>query len=115
MKLVVAFLVLAATSLAAVANTEAHNQHQQQAQEAMTTDELTRAEVRKLDMEYGKITLKHEPIKSLGMPGMTMVFQIKDKALFDGLAEGDTVLVKIEKQGRALVVTALDKLPHSAH
>jgi Cu/Ag efflux protein CusF len=35
--------------------------------------------VRKIDAEYGKITLTHEAIKSLAMPGMTMVFQIDDK------------------------------------
>ncbi|KKO44665.1 hypothetical protein WG68_14015 [Arsukibacterium ikkense] len=89
-----------------------HAQHHPQSDTAAVTDDMTAAVVRKLDVEYGKITLKHEPIASLGMPAMTMVFQIQDKALFDGLAPGDSVRVKVEKVGSALVVTAIEKIPH---
>ena len=45
--------------------------------------DMTNAEVRKVDREAKKITLKHEDIKNLDMPGMTMVFQVKDAALLD--------------------------------
>ena len=35
------------------------------------------AEIRKIDLENKKVTLKHGEIKNLDMPGMTMVFQVK--------------------------------------
>ena len=48
-------------------------------------------EVRKVDKSRGKITLKHGEIKNLDMPPMTMVFNVRDKALLDGIAVGDKV------------------------
>lgn len=91
----------------------AHGAHQMDA--AADTAEMTVATVRKLDTENGKITLKHEAIKNLGMPGMTMVFQVEDKTLFSGLSEGDMVHFKAEKKGTALMVTSLEKMQHGAH
>ncbi len=35
---------------------------------------MTDGEVRKVDLDNGKITLKRGDIKNLDMPGMTMVF-----------------------------------------
>lgn len=49
------------------------------------------AEVRRVDKDNGKITLKHGEIKNLDMPPMTMVFNVRDKALLDGIAVGDKV------------------------
>jgi len=91
----------------------AHEAHQTDA--AADTSEMTVATVRKLDAKNGKITLKHEAINNLGMPGMTMVFQVEDKTLFSGLSEGDMVHFKAEKKGTALVVTSLDKMQNHAH
>ena len=67
--------------------------------------DMTNAEVRKVDKDAKKITLKHEEIKSLDMPGMTMVFQVKDAALLDKAKAGDKVKVKVIKEGTAYVVT----------
>jgi Cu(I)/Ag(I) efflux system protein CusF len=41
------------------------------------------------------------------MPGMTMVFQVKDLAMLDNVKAGDRVLFRAEKSGGALVVTDL--------
>ena len=49
----------------------------------MSTDAMTDGEVRKIDKENNKITLKHGEIKNLEMPGMTMVFAVKDDAFLD--------------------------------
>ena len=49
---------------------------------------MTEGEVRKIDKEARKITLKHGDIKNLDMPGMTMVFQVKDAALLDKVKAG---------------------------
>ena len=72
---------------------------------AKTSADMTDAEVRKIDKENTKITLKHGAIKNLDMPGMTMVFQVKDAALLDNLKSGDKVKFKAEQVGSAIVVT----------
>lgn len=65
-------------------------------------------EVRKVDKEAKKITLKHGDIKNLDMPGMTMVFQVKDAALLDKVKAGDKVSFTAEKADGAVVVTSID-------
>ena len=40
-----------------------------------------RAEIRKIDPENSKITLRHEALTQLSMGAMTMVFRVDDKAL----------------------------------
>lgn len=67
--------------------------------------EMTNAEVRKIDKDSKKITLKHEAIKSLDMPGMTMVFQVKDAALLDKAQAGDKIKFKAVSEGGSYIVT----------
>ena len=67
--------------------------------------DMADGEVRKVDRENKKITLKHGVIKNLDMPGMTMVFGIKDVAMLDNLKAGDKVKFKAEQAGTAIVVT----------
>jgi Cu(I)/Ag(I) efflux system protein CusF len=43
--------------------------------------DMAEAEVRRVDKDSKKVTLKHGPIKNLDMPPMTMVFQVRDPAL----------------------------------
>lgn len=68
---------------------------------------MTEAEVRKVDKENRKITLKHGEIRSLDMPPMTMVFQVSDAALLDKVKAGDKVLFKAVKAGEKLTVTEI--------
>jgi Cu/Ag efflux protein CusF len=68
---------------------------------------MTDGEVRKIDLENKKITLKHGEIKNLDMPSMTMVFQVKDAALLATVQTGDKVKFKAEKVGSAYVVTQI--------
>ncbi|WP_293638398.1 copper-binding protein [Polaromonas sp.] len=67
--------------------------------------DMTEGEIRKVDMSTKKITIKHGEIKNLDMPGMTMVFQVKDPALLEQVKAGDKVRFKAEKTGGAIVVT----------
>jgi Cu(I)/Ag(I) efflux system periplasmic protein CusF len=67
------------------------------------------AEVRKIDAAAAKITLKHGEIKKLDMPGMTMVFRLKDAKLAEGLAAGDKVNFNVEKVDNLYVITAIAK------
>jgi Cu/Ag efflux protein CusF len=69
-------------------------------------------EIRKVDKEGGKLTIKHGPLDNLGMAAMTMVFRVQDPSLLDRLKAGDKIRfvadmidgqltatqVKIEKQ-----------------
>ena len=64
-------------------------------------------EVRKIDKDAGKITLKHGPIPNLDMPGMTMVFRVKDPAMLDAVKTGDKVRFTADKVGGALTVTEI--------
>ena len=69
--------------------------------------DMTDGEVRKIDKDTKKITLKHAEIKSLDMPAMTMVFQVRDPAMLDGVKPGDKVKFAVEMVGTAMVVTAI--------
>jgi len=64
-------------------------------------------EVRKVDKDQGKLTLRHGPLENLGMPAMTMVFKVADPKLLDGLRDGDKVRFTAEKVNGAFTVTAL--------
>jgi Cu/Ag efflux protein CusF len=68
---------------------------------------LTDGEVRKIDKDAGKLTLKHGEIKHLDMPGMTMVFTVKDKALLDTVKVGDKVRFMVISEDGKLVVTQI--------
>lgn len=70
--------------------------------------ELTEGEVRKIDMDNKKITLRHGEIKNLGMPAMSMVFQVKDPAMLDKIKIGDKVRFTAEKMNGALTVTNIE-------
>jgi len=70
--------------------------------------EMSDGEVRKIDKENKKITLRHGEIKSLDMPGMTMVFAVQEPAVLERLKTGDKVRFSAEKQGETLVVTRIE-------
>ncbi|MDA8254292.1 MAG: copper-binding protein [Betaproteobacteria bacterium] len=63
--------------------------------------------VKALDATAGTVTLAHEPVKSLNWPAMSMSFGVKDKMLFDKLAEGKKVEFEFMKEGKGYVVTAV--------
>jgi len=68
----------------------------------------TEGEVRKVDRDAKRITLKHGPIKNLDMPPMTMVFQVKDPAMLDKVKPGDKVRFEAEKLGGVLTITKIE-------
>jgi Cu(I)/Ag(I) efflux system protein CusF len=75
---------------------------------SLAADDMADAEVRKVDREAAKLTLKHGDIKNLDMPAMTMVFGVRDKALLDKVKAGDKVLFKAEKEGSSFFVTEVE-------
>ena len=76
-----------------------------------TATAMTDGEIRKIDKGAKKITIKHGPIKNLDMPGMTMVFHVKDPALLDKVKAGDKVKFTADMIGGSVVVTAIQTAP----
>ena len=69
--------------------------------------QMSEGEVRKVDKDAQKITIKHGPLKNLDMPPMTMVFRVKDAALLDAVKPGDKVKFDAENVGGQFVVTKI--------
>ena len=70
---------------------------------------LSEGEVRKIDKEQGKVTIKHGEIKNLDMPPMTMVFRAQPPGLLEKVQVGDKVRFQAEKIGSTYTVTALER------
>lgn len=68
---------------------------------------MTEGEVRKVDKDNQKITLKHGEIKNLDMPGMTMVFGVKDPSILDKVKAGDKVQFRAESEAGKFTVTEI--------
>ena len=107
------WILIAAAVVAAplaVAQSGDHGAHHvaQASPSAASAKDMFDGEVRKVDKDAGKITLKHGEMKSLEMPAMTMVFQVKDKGMLDRVKTGDKVRFSAEKTGGTLTVTAIE-------
>ena len=103
--LLFAAAVLIAAPYAVAQSTDHQSHHVGQSSAAL---EMAEGEVRKVDKDAGKITLKHGELKSLEMPPMTMVFQVEQKALLDKVKVGDKVRFAAKQIGGQLTVTAIE-------
>ena len=92
---------LAAAPVHAQQSAGSHDSHHSQAG-------LADGEVRKVDKDAKKITIKHGPLPKLDMPAMTMVFQVKDPAMLARVKAGDKVKFEAEKVGGAFTVTRIE-------
>jgi Cu(I)/Ag(I) efflux system periplasmic protein CusF len=94
--------ILAVLAVAAAAPVMAQNSghdahHASAAGPGTAAHDFVPGEVKKVDKEAGKITLKHGPIASLDMPAMTMVYRARDASALTRLKPGDTIRFKAEK------------------
>ena len=71
----------------------------------MASPSMTDGEVKKVDLEAGKVTIKHGHIMHMDMPGMTMVFTAKDKALLDQVKVGDKIRFMVSHEDGKMLVT----------
>lgn len=69
---------------------------------------LAEGEVRKVDADAGKLTLRHDAIPSMNMPPMTMVYRVNDPAILDQVRTGDKVRFAMERVGGTLTVTKIE-------
>ena len=65
--------------------------------------------VKKVDIDAGKITIDHGPIKNLNMDAMTMVFRAADPAMLKAIKAGDRIRFDAEKVNGAYTVIRLKK------
>ena len=102
-----AVVVSAALALPALADDKQHK-NTSAAQGSAQASSMADGEIRKVDKDAKKITIRHGPLQSLDMPAMTMVFQVKDPAMLDQVKAGDKVRFQAEKVGGAFTITRLE-------
>ncbi|NEX59993.1 copper-binding protein [Noviherbaspirillum galbum] len=105
MKAILNSLVAAALALGAVTVATAQSAPSAaSAPEAMST-----GEIKKVDKGGGRLTIKHGPLKNLGMDAMTMVFKVKDPAMLNEVKVGDKINFVADNPNGQLIVTRLEK------
>lgn len=107
-------ILMAAASPFALAQDGAHAGHgahgpHAAGHEALAAAALTEGEVKKIDKEAGKITLRHGEIKNLNMAPMTMVLRVKAPAMLDGVQVGDQVRFAAERMNGAVTIVHMQK------
>jgi len=107
------FMIAAAAALAQpVAAQQASTDHASHHGAAPDTvaqaQSLADGEVRKVDKDTKKLTIRHGPIANLDMPTMTMVYQVADPAMLDQVKAGDKIKFNAEKLGGAYTVTKIE-------
>jgi Cu/Ag efflux protein CusF len=104
------FLAFAASQAMAQPKADEHGAHHP-ASAASAAADMADGEVRKVDKGSKKLTIRHGEIKSLDMPPMTMVFQVKDAAMLDALKAGDRIRFVAEKTATGYAVTVVQPAP----
>jgi Cu/Ag efflux protein CusF len=103
MKKMMISLLLLCSVLAAQA---AENPQQKlQVKTPSAKQDLTNGVLRKVNKVQSTLIIQHEEIKSLGMPAMTMLFNVKDPSILSGLKAGDHIQFKAIESKGTLIVT----------
>lgn len=109
MKLIRILLITLTLSPALLFNAHA-SEHMRIGEAAVTSansKSLSTGEIKKIDKDAGKITLKHGPLVNLNMPAMTMVFKVQSPQLLNTVKVGDSVKFRVENIQGALTVTQI--------
>jgi Cu/Ag efflux protein CusF len=102
-------LALAAANASAQTEAHDHSEHVAMAGASQTApNALSEGEIKKVDKDSGKLTIKHGPLNNLGMPGMTMAFKVQDPAMLDQAKAGDQVRFQVERVNGTFTVTKLE-------
>lgn len=102
-------ITMAAAAVSASAQEHAHGGHDAHAGHGTSTLAVVDGEVKKIDKEAGKITLRHGEITNLGMAAMTMVLRAKDGAMLDQVEVGDKVKFSADRVNGAVTIVHLQK------
>jgi Cu/Ag efflux protein CusF len=104
----VALVLATATVAARTAQLDDHASHHPEASSAASAVAKAEGEVRKVDKDAKKLTLRHGPIQNLEMPDMTMVFRVADPRMLDGLEAKQKVRFTADRIQGQLTVTSLE-------
>ena len=66
-------------------------------------------EVVKIEVDRGRITLKHDAIPNLEMDGMTMVYRVADPAMLTQVREGERVRFEASRVNGNITVTRIQR------
>jgi Cu/Ag efflux protein CusF len=105
----VALMLATATVTARTVQPDDHASHHPEASTAASANMAkAEGEVRKVDKDANKITLRHGPIPNLEMPDMTMVFRVADARMLDGLKPKQKVRFTADRIEGQLTVTSIE-------
>ena len=73
---------------------------------AFAQSHQTTGVVKRIDKVKGVVSLKHDPVKSLNWPGMTMDFGVRDPKLLAGVKPDQQVKFEfVEDKGRYVITS----------
>ena len=105
----VALILATATAAARTAQPDDHASHHPEASTAASANMAkAEGEVKKVDKDARKLTLRHGPIPNLEMPEMTMVFRVADAKMLDGLEAEQKVRFTADRIEGQLTVTSIE-------
>lgn len=108
--LTLAFAMAAASPVLLAQEGAHHGHHGQDGIQGTASAELTDGEVKKIDEEAGKITMRHGDIRNLNMPAMTMVLRVKDPSMLAQVKVGDKVRFAADRIEGAVTIVQLEKV-----
>ena len=93
----------------ALAHHESGGQHSGQAQAPAATQKTGKGTglIQQIDRDKGVITIKHGPLQGINMPGMTMSFLVKDKAMLANLQPLQKVNFELTYDGTNYMITKI--------
>lgn len=108
-RIAIASILAFAAGLPALA--DAVNHKREGAAQSSAASTVAEGEVRKVDKDAQKITVRHGPIPDLDMPKpMTMVYRVKDPAMLDKVKAGDKVKFEAENIAGAFTITKIEPM-----
>ncbi len=109
MKSLLAITIVAAACAGTVSAHHDSGGHPGQARAAATNQKTGRGTglIQQIDREKGAVTIKHGPLQGLNMPGMTMSFLVKDKAMLSSVQPLQKVDFELTYDGSKYLITKI--------
>jgi Cu(I)/Ag(I) efflux system protein CusF len=77
---------------------------------SVSADEWTKGEIRRVDIDTKRVTIKHEEIKNLDMPPMSMVFYVENAEILKGINPGDQIEFEADQKSSRYFVKQFRKI-----
>lgn len=100
--------VIVAAALLVTEHAWSQGQHGGHSEGPSAAAPMVEGEVRRVDRDAQKITIRHGPLAQFDMPAMTMVFQVKDPAALNQLKPGDKIRFVPQKVGGAFLADKIE-------